>query len=136
MTEQHGLNYKLNIKTITMKKAIFITLFLASGLFSFSQTVQERDSLARDPAFQLKVRMAALSAANDLLADTTVASYVTNYAQLIVTNPTGGAWVNVFAYGVVNNPAINFNSSQGDIQFTVNSVFVKYAKAEYRITQK
>jgi hypothetical protein len=116
-----------------MKKAIFIIVFLTSGICSFSQTVQERDSLARDTHFQLKVRMAALSAANDLLADTTVASYVTNYAQLIVTSPTGGNWVNVFSFGVVNNPAITFSSSQADIQFTVNSVFVKYAKAEYRI---
>lgn len=119
-----------------MKKVFFIIGFLTFGMCSFGQTVQERDSLARDASFQLKVRMAALSAANDLLADTTVAAYVTNYAQLIVTSPTGGAWVNVFAYGVVNNPAINFNSTQGDIQFTVNSVFVKYAKAEYRITAK
>jgi hypothetical protein len=117
-------------------KTIFFSIAILFAAAVSGQTVQERDSLARDAAFQLKVRMAALSAANDLLADTTVAAYVTNYAQLIVTSPTGGAWVNVFAYGVVNNPAINFNSSQGDIQFTVNSVFVKYAKAEYRITAK
>ena len=110
-----------------------VIILCASVRPATAQTVQERDSLAREPSFQLKVRMAALSAANDLLADTTVASYVTNYAQIIVTSPTGGSWVNVFSYGVVNNPAINFNSSQGDIQFTVNSVFVKYAKAEYRI---
>lgn len=117
-------------------KTIFFSIAILFAAAVSGQTVQERDSLARDVSFQLKVRMATLSAANDLLADTTVAAYVTNYAQLIVTSPTGGAWVNVFAYGVVNNPAINFNSSQGDIQFTVNSVFVKYAKAEYRIAAK
>jgi len=118
-----------------MKKIIVIFAILFATKAS-AQTVQERDSLARDAPFQLKVRMAVLSAANDLLADTTVAAYVTNYAQLIVTSPTGGSWVNVFSYGVVNNPAINFNSTQSDIQFTVNSVFVKYAKAEYRILNR
>lgn len=114
-------------------KAIIVVFSILFATVASAQTVQERDSLARDEPFRLKVRMAVLSAANDLLSDTTVASYVTNYAQLIVTNPTGGNWVNVFSYGVINNPAINFNSSQSDIQFTVNSVFVKYAKAEYRI---
>jgi hypothetical protein len=32
-------------------------------------------------------------------------------------------------YQVVANPAINYNSSDGDIQFTVNSNFEKCARA-------
>lgn len=120
-----------------MKKAIFIIVFLTLGVCSFSQNVQERDSLARDAAFQLKVKMAAISAAHDLLADTTVTqAYIINYAQIILTNPLGGSWLTNMSYGVVNNPSMNGNSVQGDFQFTVNSIFVKYAKAEYRITAK
>jgi hypothetical protein len=116
-----------------MRKMIFIVFLLAS-LNTFSQqTSAERDSVAQTTPFQKKVKMASLKAANDLLADIGQPVYVTNYAQLIVSVPSGSEWLLALSYGCMTNPAINWDSSDGDIEFTVNSIFTKYAKAYYRV---
>lgn len=116
-----------------MKKIIFsITLLISVNAFA-QNTAAERDSVAQTAPFQLKVKMKSLSAANDLLADPNQPVYVTRYAQIVITEPNGNGWLPALSYGVMNNPAINAESSEGDIQFTVNSIFVKYAKAYYRI---
>jgi hypothetical protein len=115
-------------------KNIIVLVFLLISLNVFSQqTSAGRDSVAQTAPFQQKVKMASLSAANDLLADTIQPVYVINYAQLIVSWPNGGDWLTALSYGCMSNPAINWDSSDGDIQFTVNSIFAKYAKAYYRI---
>lgn len=118
-----------------MKKIILCIAVLISANVYSQSTAAERDSVAREANFQLKVKMKVLSAANDLLADPLQPVHVTRYAQLIITEPQGGTWLPALSYGVMNNPAINSTSSEGDIQFTVNSIFVKYAKAYYRITE-
>lgn len=115
-------------KTILFLAIIFISLTVAA-----QSTAAERDSVANTTAFQLKVKIKSLSAANDLLADPAQPDYVKRYAQLIITEPSGSGWLTALSYGVMNNPAINWNSSESDIQFTVNSIFVKYAAAYYRI---
>lgn len=118
-----------------MKKLLLIlSIFAYSNSFSQS-TASERDSVTNTSDFRTKVKLKSLSAANDLLADNQQPKYVVNYAQIIVTTPSGEGWLTALSYGVMNNPAINWNSSEGDIQFTVNSIFVKYAKAYYRITE-
>lgn len=117
-----------------MKKAILLFSVICISLASFCQsTASERDSVANTSAFQTKVKIKTLSAANDLLADPLQADYTKRYAQLIITQPDGSGWLTAISYGVMNNIAINYNSSEGDIQFTVNSIFVKYAKAYYRV---
>ena len=114
-------------------KNFLITILMMLSFSAIAQTDPiERDSCANTVDFQTKVKIASLSAANDLLADTAQADYTIKYAQLIVTNPQGG-WVVSMSYGVMSNPAINCGSSQSDIQFTVNSIFVKYAAAYYQI---
>jgi len=117
-----------------MKKLLpILLLFIAQH--SYSQTSSaERDSVAQTAPFQKKVRMASLKAANDILADIGQPYYVLNYGQLIVSTPNGNEWLSALSYGCMSNPAINWDSSDGDIQFTVNSIFVKYAMAYYKIT--
>lgn len=116
-----------------MKKIVVVALLFISVNAYSQNTAAARDSVARDGAFQLKVKMKVLVAANDLLADPLQPDYVVRYAQLIITEPNGSGWLPALSYGVMNNPAINSDSNEGDIQFTVNSIFVKYAKAYYRI---
>jgi len=115
-------------------KTIITIAFVLIGSIAFSQsTAHERDSVANTSEFKMKVKIKTLSAANDLLADPQQADYTKRYAQLIITQPSGEGWLTALSYGVMNNVAINYNSSEGDIQFTVNSIFVKYAKAYYRV---
>ena len=116
-----------------MKRILTAILILSAGSAFCQTTVNERDSVTNTVAFQKKVKLKALSAANDLLADPTQAEYVKRYAQLIITEPSGFGWLIALSYGCMNNPAINWDSSDADIQFTINSIFIKYAKAYYRI---
>lgn len=115
-------------------KKLFTAILILTTSASFCQTTaNDRDSVTNTVAFQKKVKLKALSAANDLLADPTQMEYTKRYAQLIITEPAGNGWLTALSYGVMNNPAINSNSAEGDIQFTINSIFIKYAKAYYRI---
>ena len=116
-----------------MKRILTAILILTASTAFCQSTVNERDSVTNTIAFQKKVKLKALSAANDLLADTAQAEHTKRYAQLIITEPTGNGWLTALSYGVMNNPAINYNSPESDIQFTINSIFIKYAKAYYRI---
>lgn len=116
-----------------MKKLLTAILIFSVGNAFCQTTANERDSVANVASFQKKVKIKALSAANDLLADPTQAEYTKRYAQLIITEPSGNGWLTALSYGVMNNPAVNWNSSESDIQFTINSIFIKYAKAFYRI---
>ena len=116
-----------------MKKIITAILILTASSAFCQTTANDRDSVTNTIAFQKKVKLRALSAANDLLADPTQADYTKKYAQLIITQPMGFGWLSALSYGVMNNPAINWDSSDADIQFTINGIFIKYAKAFYGI---
>lgn len=117
-----------------MKKIILLIVLAFSAIAGFSQTNYQRDSLAQDGLFQQRVRMASISASKDLLADPQQPSYVTNYCQLIVSYPFGeGGWLNAMSYGVASAPGITLEATDSDIQFTVNSIIVNYAKAYYKI---
>ena len=127
-----NLNSNVN-KTNNMKKTLTAILFFTASAAFCQTTVNERDSVTNTVAFQKKVKLKALSAANDLLADTAQAEHTKRYAQLIITEPSGNGWLTALSYGVMNNPAINWNSPDNDVQFVINSIFIKYAKAYYRI---
>lgn len=99
-------------------------------------TPAERDALANNPDFQVRVKMPTLKAANDLLAAVDQPTYVIQYAQMIVTEPNGGGWLSSMTYGVLTNPQISEDSTDDEIQFQVNSIFNKYAKAYYRIVDE
>jgi len=93
----------------------------------------ERYQLAENADFRLKVNVASISAAGDILAGVDKSPYLINYAQIIISSPDGQGWLSALSHGVVSNVAITEESSDGDIQFTLNSIFTKYAKAYYKI---
>lgn len=112
-----------------MKKTLLSFLFIVFTMISFGQTTAiERDSLAVAPEFQMRVRTLSLKSAGDILADTSRVSDW-RFAQHIITHPTGGRWVNMMAYGVLTNQAVTAASTDSDLEFTINSIFPKYALA-------
>ena len=116
------------------KKKIFLIITVLFAMNAKAQlTLTEQYNLAQNDTFQLKVKTATLKAANDILAGVDRSPYLINYAQVVVLNPTGNDWINSISHGVTTNVAIDENSTDSDIQFTVNSLFVKYAKAYYKI---
>lgn len=118
-----------------MKYTLSILLILISFVCLGQSTATERDSVANTPTFQVRVKMATHKAANNLLADPQQAATVRRYAQLIISDPVGSGWLAALSYGCMTNVAINYNSSDSDIEFTVNSIFAKYAYAYYRELQ-
>jgi hypothetical protein len=116
-------------------KKLLILLFLFTAFKANSQTNYQRDSMALDPIFQTRVRVSTISASKDILAATGQPIYLFNYCQLIISDPTGKqGWLPAMSYGVASAPAINFNSTDSDIQFTVNSNISHYAQAYFQIT--
>lgn len=118
-----------------MKKVLFIAFVLTSTISFAQASSQARDSVAQTPTFQTKVKMAAHKAANNILADPGQVARIRQYSQLIISEPQGIGWLPALSYGCMTNSAINYNSSDGDIEFTVNSIFSKYAFAYFREPQ-
>lgn len=115
-------------------KTIITSIALLISLNAFSQqSSAERDSVAQTAPFQKKVKMASHKAAGNLLSDVGQPTFVIQYAQLVVSEPNGSQWLPALSYGCMTNPAVNYDSSDSDIEFTVNSIFSKYAKAYYRV---
>lgn len=116
-------------------KNILIVLCLSISVMSLGQSSsRERDSVAQTEPFRVKVKMATHKAANNILADPGQFTRIRQYAQVIISDPNG-LWVSAHAYGCMTNPAINHDSSDGDIEFTVNSLFSKFAYAYFRESQ-
>ena len=115
-------------------KQLILTILVLFALSAKAQlTLTEQYHLAENDTFQLKVKTATLKAANDVLAGVDRSQYLINYAQVVVLNPIGDGWISSISHGVTTNVAIDGNSTDSDIQFTVNSIFDKYAKAYYKI---
>lgn len=82
-------------------------------------------TLAVDQTFKDRVTMAALIAAQQIASEAVAANQLQyhtqrqNLAFAVINDPTGMA--SRFAYSVAANPAITSESSDSDIQFTVNS---------------
>lgn len=85
-------------------------------------------TLAQDPTFRSRVEMAMIIAAIQISAEDPTTEYHqqrAQYAQACLANPVSCA-AN-FALGVASNPVITAQSSDSDIQFTVNSQWNAYA---------
>lgn len=87
----------------------------------------DQATLADDPAFRAKVRVATVTAAKDILGEAKGGFSDTKFgkrqslADQVITN--SGSFVDRFAWAVAASPAISAGSSDSDIQFTVNSVW-------------
>lgn len=95
----------------------------------------ERNLIAQDSDFRIKVKMATHIAAGNILSDNESSTTTKNYAQIVISQPEGEGWLSAIVYGVLTNPVIVIDSPEGDIQFQVNSVFKKYADAYYKIVE-
>jgi hypothetical protein len=115
-----------------MRTILLITLLFAFLAGNSQSTSKERDSVAQTSAFQSKVKLQTHIAASNILADPQQPARVRQYAQMIITEPQGGNWLQSMSFIVMTNPAINWNSSDNDVLFAVNSNFSKMALAYYR----
>lgn len=114
-------------------KQLLVILLLFMTVDGISQnTLYTKDTLANNAIFRVRVKSATIIAANNIAADTSQKDYTLSFANKVISNPDGG-WINAMTYQVVANPAITYGSSDGDIQFTVNSNFDKVAKADANI---
>lgn len=112
-----------------MKKLLILILLISSiSEIKAQKSLYTQDTLAVNAVFRQRVKSATVNAANQIAADTSQPSYLLQYANQIITNPDGG-WISGMTYQVVANPAISYESSDGDIQFTVNSNMDKCARA-------
>lgn len=93
-------------------------------------TYAMKSALAENQEFRGRIQMATMVASGNLLADPTQEFIVHKYASHTINNPNG-SWLTNMTHQIISSPAINGESNDGDIQFTVNSVFVKMAKAHY-----
>jgi hypothetical protein len=87
----------------------------------------DQATLAADTSFQLKVRVAVVTAAKDVMGEAkgsmsdTVFGKRQQFAYQVISSSLG--YLDRFVWAVVANPAITGASSDGDIQFTVNTVW-------------
>lgn len=86
----------------------------------------DQAQLARFPAFQDRVLLAAVQAARDVAAepvsdDPARDNLRATLAANLLANPT--AYAERFAWACAANPAVSFTSSDSDLQYTVNSVW-------------
>lgn len=90
-------------------------------------TYLDQAELAADANFQLRVRVAVVTAAKDVMGEakdsTTDAVFGKRqqFAYQVINNSAG--YLERFVWGVVANVAITTLSSDSDIQFTVNSLW-------------
>lgn len=89
-------------------------------------TFLERNALAQDEEFRIRVKMAMLTAANQILADPERAAEH-DFCERLIAEPNQQYFIDQFAYLTVANQAIVEESDDADIQFTVNSIFEKLA---------
>lgn len=90
-------------------------------------TLEQSAELAEAPSFQRRVRAAMISAAKDVAAEAVDPNDPQRSQQRrgLALNVFGDIpkFTAVFSILVATNPVITSGSSDGDIQFTVNSVW-------------
>ena len=111
-----------------MKKLVLISILFVAFKSQAQTSLLTQDTLAVNNNFKQRVKSATILAVQQLASDTTQKSYILSYCNQIINNPDGG-WISAITYQVVANPVINYNSPDGDIQFTVNSNIDKVARA-------
>lgn len=89
---------------------------------------QETYELTQNQELRLKVKMAAIKAANAVLGAPERAEEYP-FCYLVIKEPQSEYWLNQLVFGVVINPAITAESTDSDVEFTVNSIFGRYALA-------
>lgn len=88
----------------------------------------DQATLAADATFIARVRIALLTASIAVMAEDNTAPHWQarkRYALACLQDPVGQAAL--MAQGVVTNGEIDDESSDGDIEYTVNSLFDAYA---------
>jgi hypothetical protein len=86
-------------------------------------------TLASDQAFRDKVRVALATAAVEVMGEAEGSYSNAQFgkrqalAHSVLTSAASGMWLEAFVWGVVANVAITDQSSDSDIQFTVNSLW-------------
>lgn len=93
---------------------------------AYGMAFADQAALAVNPDFRAKVTMAMIVAAVDISAeapgdDPAVALRRAELAFLVLQRPTD--FIDRFAFVVASNVAISASSNDGDIQYTVNSVW-------------
>lgn len=83
--------------------------------------------LAQDPDFLGRVAVATVKAAVAVMAEAEPTPERVKYAGIVLRNPHGAA--QQMALAVVTNGAVTAESNDGDIEFTVNSVYQAMADA-------
>lgn len=87
----------------------------------------DQGTLAADTSFQLRVRVAVVTAAKDVMGEAkgsmtdTVFNKRQQFAYQVINSSLG--YLDRFVWAVVANPVITNASVDSDIQFTVNSVW-------------
>ena len=93
---------------------------------------EEQFALATSPQFVQRVQQAAVTAAiatiNGAQAETRLIDYCFNLLN------RSRATAQEIAFGVVTNPAITAESTDNDLQFTVNSILSAYAGVQPEVT--
>lgn len=97
-------------------------------------TLDENYSLAMRTSFREKVHAAVVKAAVDVAAEAPDPGERTRLRRAlsarVLENREGTDYAALFAIAVASNPVITGNSSDNDIQFTVNSLWDAMAGAE------
>lgn len=88
----------------------------------------DQAALAEDSTFRTRVRVALMTAAKDVMGEEQTysdAQYGLRQALAdeVIAAAGGGAVLERFVWLVITNPAITGESSDNDIQFTVNSLW-------------
>ena len=86
---------------------------------------RESAELAEFPGFRNRVLIAVMGAAKDVAAETGDGSERYRLRRALAMNVFADPerYCTVFSWAVVTNPVITFTSADGDIQFTVNSLW-------------
>lgn len=105
-----------------MKQILFFLLLLASFTAPAQYTV--RDSLANDPVFKGRIKVATMEAASEILANP-ADSVKFKFAGRILLEPNSPYFNDMFTRAVLTNPVIDGASSDNDLKFTVNTQFAK-----------
>lgn len=88
----------------------------------------ERYQLTRNEDLRIKTKMAVIKAANAVLGAPEREPEF-KFCYLIIREPENVYWLDQIMFSVVANPEITDQSTDQDIEFTVNSVFGRHALA-------
>ena len=89
----------------------------------------DQAALADDAEFRSRVRVALATAASQVMGEDRTGYSDDHFGQRqslayqVLTTAAGGAWLEAFVWGTVQNAAITGSSVDSDIQFQVNAMW-------------